>query len=499
MSAAATIEPADLTDEQLLEGLWRAGNTRFVLMDEQTDLWDLVLEGQLPESVKRVCAQWSRRLGKSTTAQAIGDALCRRKEFRNVIHGFPTADTAAKVTRDNARAIYQTCPLHLQPRWRVQGGFFEYPWCGSRYYVRGLETENDIENVLGLAADLIIFDEAGFIRYLKYAIQCYAPMMLGRQGALMLIISSRARDPYHQFYQECDRAAMNGAFLLKNIHSTSRYSPREIQEFAADCGGEESPEWRADYLCERIIDTEFAILPEFATRQETAICEWERPDYFNTFVGMDLGWHPDLTFAVAGYYDFENAKIVIEDEFEISQMTTDALAEEMRAMEQRRFGDYWDKLQLLHPPQIITRYGKVVTVRGPVSHMRTQDVDKQIQADLTVLHNLPINQAYNQDPKSHVNRSRIALREDRLKIHPRCVRLIAHCNAGLWNKQRTSFERVPGFGHFDGVSALVIAVAHCDETTNPFPEVLPQFKRQDVVDLRQPKKAVGPFRVMRRR
>lgn len=504
--SAARIE--DVSDEELNEACWSAGETGHILAPEQRCLRNLVLrrpyddDGNplevLPSHVKRVVAQWSRRWGKSTTAQNIGDTICRKTPFRNVIHAFPTADTATKVTRDNARALFKTCPPHLTPRWRVQGGFFEYH-TGSRYYVRGLETESDIENTLGMAADLIIFDEAGFIRYLDYAIKCLAPMMLGREGSLMLFVSSRARDPFHTFFVELDKAEAQGAALVRTIHQSSRYSVREIAEMAKDCGGEDSLEWRADYLCERIVDTDFAILPEFTTQRDEVVMGWPRPEYFNSVVGLDLGWHPDFTFGVVGYYDFANAMIVIEDEFEISQMTTDVMAAQLAACEQRAFAEYWADQNKLHPPQIMTRDGKVRTVRGPTYHLRMQDVDKQIQADLSILHNLPINQAYNQDPKSQVNRVRLAIRQGRLKINPRCKRLVAHCSAGLWNKNRTSFERVPGFGHFDGVSALCIAVAHCDVTTNPFPEIPVSMKRQDVVDLRYRKPPSGPFQPVRRR
>ncbi len=508
-AAAAMVAPEELTDEQLNEALWSAGETRHILAPEQRVLPDLVLRrpfdddgnprAVLPSSVKRVVAHWSRRWGKSTSAQHIGDTICRRTPFRNVIHGFPTADTATKVTRDNARALFKTCPLHLTPRWRVQGGFFEYP-NGSRYYVRGLETESDIENALGFAADFIIFDEAGFIRYLDYAISCMSPMMLGRPDAMMLIVSSRARDPYHPFYRECDKAEVQGAFIKRTIWESTRYDEREIREFAADCGGEDSNEWLADYMCERIVDVEFAILPEFTTFRDTCVVEdWPRPEYYNTFTDLDLGWHPDFTFGVFGYYDFENATIVIEDEFVVSQMTTDVLATELKAGEARQFASYWARVAQHHPPQIMTRQGRVITVRGPVNHMRTQDVDKQIQADLSVLHELPINQAFNHDPKSQVNRTRMAIKDGRLKINVRCKNLIAHCAAGQWNKNRTSFERIPGFGHFDGVAALCIAVAHCDTTTNPFPAVPAHMKRQDVIDLRYRKPAIGPFPTVTRR
>lgn len=496
MASAATIsDPAQLTEEQLYRALWTVGETRFVLAPEQAELWDAYWG--LPAAVKRIVCHWSRRLGKSTTSQAIGDAVCRRSDYTNVIHGFPTADNASKVTRDNARAIYATCPLDLQPTWRLQGGFYEYA-NGSRYYVRGLESESDIHNALGLAADLIIFDEAGFIRHLKYAIQSFAPMLLGRPGIpRMLIISSSARDPYHPFFTECDRAKANDAFFLKPIGASSRYSPKELDDFAADCGGRDTSEWRANYECERVVDTEYAILPEWNDHYNDVVQPARRPAYFNTFVALDLGWHPDLTFAVFGYYHFLENWVVIEDEIEIGQMTTDVLADALKLKEDELWGEYWKLQHQRFPPVVMTRRGATVVRRGQVHHERWQDVDKQIQHDLSVLHDLPINQASNKNPKGQVNRVRLALREETLRIHPRCKRLIAHCSAGLWNKQRNSFDRVDGFGHFDGVSALCIALSHVDQSSNPFPDIPVELRRQDVVDLR-PRKRL-PFSGFRRR
>ena len=50
-----------------------------------------------------------------------------------------------------------------------------------------------------------------------------------------------------------------------------------------------------------------------------------------------------------------------------------------------------------------------------------------------------------------------------------CPELVGHLRAAIWNKQRTKFEFVDGFGHFDGVDALKYLCRHVVRGHNPWP------------------------------
>ncbi len=50
------------------------------------------------------------------------------------------------------------------------------------------------------------------------------------------------------------------------------------------------------------------------------------------------------------------------------------------------------------------------------------------------------------------------VRQGKIAIHPRCVKLIAQMKAGVWNAHRTEFAEQPGGGHYDLLAALVYLV-----------------------------------------
>jgi hypothetical protein len=69
-----------------------------------------------------------------------------------------------------------------------------------------------------------------------------------------------------------------------------------------------------------------------------------------------------------------------------------------------------------------------------------------------------------------VGKVRVWVRQDRIRVHARCKQLIGCLSSGIWNNQRTEFERSKAYGHYDALAALVYLVRNIDEYTNPIPD-----------------------------
>ena len=66
---------------------------------------------------------------------------------------------------------------------------------------------------------------------------------------------------------------------------------------------------------------------------------------------------------------------------------------------------------------------------------------------------------------------RTAIGNHQIIIHPRCVKLQSHLKFGVWDKNKVKFARVPGYGHFDLIDALVYLYRNVSKRKNPFPPV----------------------------
>jgi hypothetical protein len=197
-------------------------------------------------------------------------------------------------------------------------------------------------------------------------------------------------------------------------------------------------------MAEFVTDDTRAIIPEFtADAEKDIVCEVERPGFFDPYVSMDIGFI-DLTAVLFGYWDFELGILVIEDEYVLNKMTTDQLARGIRAKEER----LWN---------------------GKKPYMRISDTDLIVIGDLTVLHDLNFISTQKDNKEAAINQVRLLVNDRRIKINPRCRVLISHLRHGVWNKNRTRFDRSADHGHFDCVDALAYMIRNLDRSHNPFP------------------------------
>ncbi len=515
-----------------IERAWRAGELSWLLRPWQTDVYEDVRAklwgGDYCKlnagSERRYILKCHRRYGKSFCAGVIATELCIQKPGARVYWAAETQKQVKRIILPNMRRILRTCPEELRPEWKASEGKWVFP-NGSEIYVAGCEDEGKADRLRGDGADLFIIDEAGSIAPLRYVYRSIALWMVAECGGRVLMVSSPAKTPAHEFtmYAKLAEHGLSEAVkaepaeiiaktstiqervrelttpkdvtrtepepIVESVSSSSyvgsggyakrdvydsQWDERLLEELAAECGGKDTVEWQREALALDVVDEKRAIIFEYTGAATEIVGEWKRPRYFFPFVAMDLGWDPDFTFVVFGYYDFENDWDVIEDEIVMSRMTTDALAEAIKAKEAALWGDYFAQLDR----------ERHLFDQVQLEPQRVSDIGKQIVADLGSLHDLPFGDAEKFDKEAGINLLRVRVKSHRSRIHRRCKNLQAHLAAGIWNAKRTSYERIEGFGHFDGVDAALYFTRGLDRHTNPFPKMLPE-------------EAANPMRVIR--
>ena len=421
----------------VIDALWRRGSLRYLLHDDQR-----AVRAQYMEADGRVfvlCC--SRRWGKSRMCCSLAIEKALEQDKAHIKYAAPTMKMAREIVVPHMEELLADCPAELRPDFNKSELTWQFP-NGSRILLAGCDSGN-AERLRGTSMDFGIVDEAGFVDDLRYVVKSILLPQTITTGGRIFMPSTPAKTPAHDFTAYCLDAEAEGRYAHRTIYDAPHIPGHIIEEFKAECGGEESSDWRREYMAEVVVDEDSAVLPEFTRRLSTIVQMMPVPLYRKRITAIDCGFH-DLTVALMGYWDFEQAKLVVEDERVFQHANSGVIAPGVLEAEREIWGE--------HAPDT-----------------RVVDADAIVRADLSREHGLDCRLPKKDDKDAAVNSLRLALSRDSVAVHPRCKTLIAHCKGAIWNRSRTSFERSGAFGHFDGVDALVYMWRHADKGTNPFP------------------------------
>jgi hypothetical protein len=183
---------------------------------------------------------------------------------------------------------------------------------------------------------------------------------------------------------------------------------------------------------------------------EPAIVPGYTEPALDRYIVGDLGF-VDLTAVLFAEWDFAGATLSVVDEHFSERTTTDDLQHGVEDVAKARWGD------------------------RPI-YRRVMDASARARADLQALQvdgdptaENAWRAANNKERDVLINRLRLATGRLDYRIHPRCKDLIRHLKNGVWNDQKTDFARPEGYGHFDGVAAMMYLIRHLDRSHNPLP------------------------------
>jgi hypothetical protein len=448
---------SEISREKAIELLWEQGELSWKLRGVQKDIREQVLNDVNAISV--IVA--GRRTGKSHTMLLIATEFCLKKKNAIVKIACPKQRMVKTIIRPIMRIICEDCPKHLMPEWREADKIYVFPSTNSEIHVAGTDNEN-VESLRGSYADLVILDEASYMSDLDYITRNVVSPMLKTRGGRMILASTPSRDSNHTFITDYMLPyQMEGRTKVYTVFDNPNFDEKIIKEIIDEYPlGVNDPSFRLEYLCEVMRDASNTILPSFTSDAEKEIVrdDYTRPVYFDPYVSFDIGG-VDLSALLFGFYDYENARLVIEDEIVVDGTTnTEILAQMIHEKEKTLWENPLDKSQI--PP-----------------FMRVIDTNNKILAtDLLKLHGLLFSPVKKDKKQAAINSLDVAIARREIVIHPRCVHLIYHMKMAEWNKAQTDFKRLkdtPGGkirgGHADCLAALIYLHRSVIKSHNPFP------------------------------
>jgi hypothetical protein len=340
--------------------------------------------------------------------------------------------------------LLSDCPDDLRPVWRPIDGKYVFK---NGSYIKLCGCNNgQYENLRGNKSDLFIIDEAAQVDKLDEVIRSVAlPQLLSSKNPNKRIIlpSTPPTTPDHPFKKHVEQAKAKGAYSCYTIDD-GWYSKDEIDKMAQDCGGRTSTVFRREFLAEFVVESSLQILPEWDKKY---IQEIQKDDYFQFYQiveGLDIGYR-DFTAWIMGYWDFQNARLVIENEIALREndFTTKKLADAIKEYE--------------------IEYQKVNKTRI----RRVSDNNNlNMLADLSREFGLAFAPVIKKHGANHesskewmVSQTRKFIKDGKLAIHPRCKKLIASLEFGIWKDGCSEFATSEELGHYDFIDALIYLVS----------------------------------------
>ena len=339
--------------------------------------------------------------------------------------------------------VMEDMPNEIRPKWHESKKKFRFS-NGAEIQLVGLDRNPNAGR--GNYCDLYVFEEAAFIKNLKYLYSSVVvPMTMYRKGARVLMITTPPQSPDHDIVDFCLKAKSENAYVELDIYKNPMATPEMIEEYKKECLTE--TDWLREYLCQFVTDKTKAILPEMLGYDHSRGPRSEHYHLLHKYVSMDLGVR-DLNVTLFGYYDFPRAKLVIEREHVMSgpSMTTTVLHKEISDVEK----ELWDGKE---------PYKRVADNNNPL-----------LLLDLGSIHNMFFHSTSKDSLHAMVNNLRVWIAQGRIEIDSSCKTLIDSLKFGIWNENKTDFARSKALGHYDALAALMYMVRNIDETTNPIPK-----------------------------
>lgn len=444
MSQSQANPNLNVSKKEAIEALWNKGILHWKLHKGQKEMHDLVRGSDHPIIV----IGCSRQLGKSyfLTLLAIEECLQRP----NIIVKFvaPKAKDIRRIIAPLIREITADAPKDLKPKFNSRENIYVFP-NGSEIQLAGTDNGH-AESIRGNKAHLCIIDEAGFCDELKYVVDSILIPTMTRTRGKIIMSSTPSKSPDHPFMTFFDKAEAESRLIRKTVYDNPHLTMEEIDRIAESLGGKDSPDFRREYLVERIISEDDAVVPEFSGAngkelQDKIIKAWPTPAFYDSYVSMDIGGK-DLTAVLFAYYDFAAAKIIIQAEYASSgKVLTDEISRNIKLIESRLWKEKQPTLRVADNNNLI------------------------LLNDLAVKHQISFLPTAKDNADAALHHMRQLLRDERVIIDPSCKILITHLKGAIWNRSRNSFARSADKGHYDMVHALVYLCRNVSLHKNPFP------------------------------
>lgn len=445
---------SEVSEIEAKHELWRRGELRWLLDQNQRDLYKLFHESD------HIIQTWllARRSGKTHTLLVLAFEALLRKPHTIVKFLAPTRLQVQTIIRPLIQKITVDCPKDLIPEFKTQD-FIYYFSNGSELQLAGSENKN-VDKLRGGECDIAIIDETQDVSDLSYAINSVLlPTTLTTNGKI-LMAGTPPKEMDHEFITYIKDAEFKGSLIRRTVYDNPRISKEDLERQILSIypQRENAEEFRREFLCEIIKDENRSVIPEFNTElKKQIIREWPSPPYFDSYVSMDLG-AVDLTAVLFAYYDFRMAKLIVQDELVVDFSKKDMNIERLTQLIK-------EKEELL--------WTNVLTNEVKKPYLRVSDINPIVTQEIAVK---SFGQVFfmttrKDDKETAINNMRTLIGGHKIIIHPRCTNLIRHLDNVIWSssKNKNAFGRSPDNGHYDCVDALIYMCRNIVFSKNPYP------------------------------
>lgn len=448
-----TTELATAAALALKQELWRRGRAASYLLDTSgptggQQAWCRMLDAIPPGSWAAL--EVSRQRGKTFTILAWATQRLGLSSLSAVFLAQTGANAEAIV-----RQFLKDVGDELPPEWDVRfvDGVVRFA-NGSELAVFGTDNQQ-YRRSRGRKAHLVLLSEAAFYPDLADVEQVYQPQ-LQTTGGVGVYESSPALNPGHDFSRRCDAASAVGRYVRDTFWSNPRIDHEAVIRGEMERLGLTreallaSTAFRREYLAERVTEETRAALPAWTDEAQVALVgEWVRPQHFDAYGAHDPGITGDPHASLFAYHDPSANCLVIEDEIELRSAThhVGLWADAIKAKETALWGvSRWDGTLLGASledfgrwPEYLRRWAGDEAPRQP--YLRVGDAAGGRCLDLSQQHGLGVLPSDKHDKAMWVDTVNQLIRERRIRIHRRCVRLLEQMRSTLWNRTRSQWER----------------------------------------------------------
>lgn len=419
-----------LSTEAAQAAAWTQGVLRWALRPVQQKVYDRIHE-LWPRG--RFTLEAHRRFGKDFVDITLVSERVLRHPGSRWLYVAPTMDQAVSIAKDQFQQLLKTCPPSLAPIFVATRATYEFP-NGSiiafhsaeprnRHRMRGLRADgavlSELRDMVGLG------DLLGSV--IGPALQ-YAP-----GGGMVLCSTTPPEDEEAEYNDWVKTEEREGRFMRITLADNTDATPEFIAQAIRDCGGDNTPAFLCEYMCQRVPRLERLVIPNVPAHAVVEKLNEQEDDYWTA---IDPGG-TDLTAILHGWHG--PGGLHVESEWAASGVDVDAIVTEGSRIEG-------------HPPRI-RWFDKVA---GSDILQRTLSAKDWRVAPATY-----------GNPVDAARILRAALDREVVTISPMATGLLRCLRIAQWAKnekgeQLPKFRRMErsGIGHADLLAALLLAVCN---------------------------------------
>ena len=422
------------------------------LYPEQLEVYDKYNEAKDKNDYNLIMATFCRKSGKTYTTVSIAFEECIKNPGFSVFCIAPTREQIKLFIVPVVNEVLDFFPPDLRPQKIYNKWIFPN---GSTFEVFGADYK-DGDGLRGPKADLVIIDEAGFMKVdLEYFILSVVNPIIELKNGKIFMVSTPPKSIAHKYYNYAMQAEKEGRHIKRTIYEVTNYkdNPKKIEKIAKQSGGVDSIHFRREYLCEFITDPSARIIPEYNDSYHPSEEKYmpARPEKIQPYMCIDFGFKHN-TGIIFGYFHPVLGKGVIEDELWLKGKSTGEIARLIKEKEYELYGDFLKK----HPEIRMRRFG---------------DNNHQLCYDLTKDHGVAIAPIRKISLDATVSSLRNRINSHYVIGH-KCKALKFQLLNGIWDENRKKFEESAAMekdheeedmiGHNDNIAALMYLNRYID-------------------------------------